>query len=113
MRTAFEMPDLFGDPRVAIGKTDTSRAAAEKVQPDAAIIRSRVLRDIRRAGALGATPSETAGRLKLHILSVRPRTTELKDMGDIVDSGKRRRNARGNNEIVWIAAGQGSEACAA
>jgi hypothetical protein len=34
---------------------------------------------------------------------VRPRTTELKEQGLIVDSGKRRKNSRDNNEIVWVA----------
>jgi hypothetical protein len=97
------LPDLFGDPQVAIGKTDTSLEAARAVQPDATAIRARVLADIRRRGTVGATPSECAQRLKLHILSVRPRTTELKEQGLIVDSKKRRKNSRDNNEIVWVA----------
>lgn len=95
-------PDLFGDPSVAPGKTDTSREAAQAVQPKAATLRAEVLAEIRRLGEVGGTPSEIAARTRIHLLNVRPRTTELKAMGEIADSGKRRKNSRGKNEIVWV-----------
>lgn len=98
------MQDLFAEPRVAIGKTDTSFEAACAIQPKASMIRGRVLDQITRLGTLGATPSEIAPLIKEHLLNVRPRCTELRDAGEIKDSGKRRRNSRGKKEIVWVAA---------
>ncbi|MGE3333645.1 MAG: hypothetical protein AB7I36_08375 [Rhodospirillaceae bacterium] len=97
------MNDLFADPRVAVGKTDTSFEAACAIQPKASVIRERVLEEIKRLGALGGTPSEIAPRIKELLLNVRPRCTELRAAGAIKDSGKRRRNGRGKNEIVWVA----------
>lgn len=86
---------------VAPGRTDTSRAAARKIQPDAATIRERVMRYIERQGETGATTWEIAVRLKLDILSVRPRVTELDTEGRIARTKLRRANGNGNKEIVW------------
>ena len=78
-------------------RTDTSREAAEKV--DAATLRGKVLATIGREGPL--TADEVAAKLRLSILSVRPRCTELRELGKLEDSGIRRANVSGRRAIVW------------
>lgn len=95
------MPDLFdcAAAQVAPGKTDTSRAAAEAIKPRAQTIRSKIA-EIMRAGA-AVTADEMAGHLALPVLTVRPRFSELRNLGLIEDSGKRRKNRGGKAQIVW------------
>lgn len=102
--------DLFGPfaARVPAQWPDTSRAAAEALQPDAARLRTEVLLAIRRAGADGLTADEAAARLGLSPLSTRPRCTELRQAGLIADSGRRWPNASGRQAIVWVAAWPGT-----
>jgi len=49
----------------------------------------------------GATADEIAYELKYSILTVRPRVSELRKMGLITDTEKRRPNTSGRNAIVW------------
>lgn len=84
----------------AEGKTDTSREAAKKIK---IAWRDYVLGTIRGAGPPGATTSEIAETLRHDYSGIQPRTSELKALGFIRDSGMRRKNAKGNNEIVWWA----------
>lgn len=96
------MTDLFTYPSAPGAQNrDTSRDAAEKVAPEAAQLRARVLAVLERSN--GLTADETAGRLGLSILSIRPRCTELSRLGKIRDSGHRRANASGRSAIVWAA----------
>lgn len=98
-------PDLFGlDGRVPAQWPATSVAAAEALQPDAQTLRAEVLRAIRAAGPEGLTADEAAARLRLSPFTTRPRCTELRGAGLIVDSGRRRANASGRAAIVWVAA---------
>lgn len=90
--------DLLSYPVTAgYRQTDTSREAAERT--DAAGLRAKVLQEFRRRGAM--TADECAASLRLSILTVRPRCTELKALGKLADSGTRRPNASGRNAIVW------------
>lgn len=84
--------------------TDTSKAAADAINPAVPLLRTMVLEAVTAAGSLGITADECAVKLRLSILSVRPRFTELKLKGKIRDSGERRRNAGGKNAIAWILA---------
>ena len=52
----------------------------------------------------GVTADEVAELLGRSVLAVRPRVSELYDIGLIRDSGERRRNASGINAKVWISA---------
>lgn len=82
-------------------RTDTSRQAAEDMKPNAATLRAKVLRVL----ALGPrTADECAADLRHPILSIRPRLSELRELGKVVDTGERRRNASGKNAIVWALA---------
>ncbi len=81
-------------------RTDTSRAAAESL--DAATVRGEVLRWLRQHGA--HTADETAAALEQSVLTVRPRFSELRALGRIVDTGARRVNtSSGKSAIVWAA----------
>jgi predicted ArsR family transcriptional regulator len=76
--------------------TDTSRAAAESIP--ASILRGKVLRIYQLRGA--CTADEVAEALHMSVLSVRPRVTELKSLGKIVDTGIRRPNRSGRSAAV-------------
>lgn len=79
---------------------DTSRDAAPSFE-SASIIRLRVLREYQERGAM--TADECAERMRLSILTIRPRCTELKRLGLLRDTGKRRPNASGKMAMVLTA----------
>lgn len=95
--------NLPRDPHV--GKTDTSAAAARAISSKANTLRARALDLIRRHSELpvwnGLTADETASLMRESVLAVRPRLSELREDGLIVDSGLRRKNISGNNQIVF------------
>lgn len=85
---------------------DTSRAAAELVQPKSGTQRMRVLAAIAAAstmspGLIGLTDAEIESRLELSGNSVRPRRGELVDAGWVEDSGVRREHGHSGLGIVW------------
>jgi hypothetical protein len=89
----------------ALGKTDTSEEAAAFMERSAGTIRDKSLVAIRKAGARGLTAAELADALGMERSTVQPRTTELRLMDRIADSGRRRPNPNGKRAIVWIAKG--------
>lgn len=94
--------DLFKYPHVPGHRdTDTSREAAEAVQPRSATLRGECLALFRRCN--NWTADEMAYWLDESILAIRPRITELNKMGLIKDTGERRPNASGRRAIVWKA----------
>lgn len=93
----FDGPVLGRDP-------DTSAAAADKMEAKAPNIRVQVFLAIQDAGREGLTNTEIADILKMNPRSVQPRTSELSRRHEAIrDSGERRTNAYGNQEIVWKA----------
>jgi hypothetical protein len=95
--------------KVIIAKNgrQTSRAAAERVYPKSGTMRLFVYEHIIRQGLRGATDQEIQNTLHLSGDTVRPsRITLLKD-GMIIDSGTTRKNANGNECIVWRAVDEG------
>lgn len=88
-------PGLFG--YTAEG---TSREAAEAQQAKGPTLRRRVWDAIGRFGTAGATPDDIAQFLDLDILTVRPRFTELWNMGCLTPTGRRRKTGRGGNANV-------------
>lgn len=79
----------------------TSKEAAKKVELSLTDLRLRVLECISSSG-MGRTGSEIADLLNINLYTAKPRCTELRDAGYIVDSGSVRKNVHGNNEIVWV-----------
>lgn len=76
----------------------TSKDAADSVANRVHLLRNRCLAQL-RAGP--ATADEVATALGESVLSIRPRCTELLQLGKIVDSGIRRPNASGRSAKVW------------
>ena len=95
------MTDLFRYPEApgAQGR-DTSQAAADRIAPTAPMLRAKALAVVERSN--GLTADEVAGRLGLSILSIRPRLTELAQLGKVRGGGGRRKNRSGRNAIVWV-----------
>ncbi len=94
--TLFDVPQPY--PIEAGWKaTDTSREAAVSV--DAATVRAVVEAWLTTHGP--HTADEVAAGLKLSVLTVRPRCTELKRLHRILDTGERRPNLSGRRAIVW------------
>ena len=78
---------------------DTEVAAAHQVAPKVA---GRRLQTLQALWTLGGGSGEQVALFKGYpITSIRPRLTELQEMELIEDTGKRKKNAYGNNEIVW------------
>lgn len=77
----------------------TSADAAEAMRPRAGILRAKVLAALRSTGP--ATADECADRLGETVLSIRPRFSELRATGLILDTGDRRINDSGRSAIVW------------
>lgn len=75
-----------------------SQEAAEAMKPTAATLRAHALAVLERGPK---TADEVADAMRESILSVRPRLSELRATGAIVDSGLRRLNASGKNATVW------------
>jgi predicted ArsR family transcriptional regulator len=77
-----------------------SEQAAETMGSTANKMRAAVLAQFAQYPG-GATADEVARDLKLSILSVRPRVSELKRLGEIKKTGARRKNQSGMTATVW------------
>lgn len=84
--------DLLSYPHTA-GWTEptTSRDAAQSI--DAGTLRAIVIDALERFGPM--TADECAERLQMDRLSIRPRFTELKEMGMVRETDQRHRNKSG------------------
>ncbi len=98
MTTTQTYPDLPG-----FKATDTSRAAASTVP--ATLLHARIMVHfrgaIKKSGYNGFTADEMAAVLLESVLSIRPRFSELKRLGLIIDTRIRRKNESGKSAIVW------------
>jgi hypothetical protein len=83
--------------------TETSRQAAKSSGGTAELLRSQVLEALRRHCM---TADEVAQFIKHDILGVRPRLSELKEMGKIAATDQRRPNKSGKNAVVWRVTGE-------
>lgn len=90
----------------ALGHTDTSAEAAAAVESITARVQRMVLSAVMSAGSNGHTAYELAVALKMERTTVQPRTSELRRLGRIRDSGQRRFNPNGKRAIVWVAQGE-------
>jgi predicted ArsR family transcriptional regulator len=82
-----------------------SEQAAETMGSTANKMRAAVLAQIAQYSS-GATADEIAKDLNLSVLSVRPRVSELKRLGEIKQTGGRRKNESGMTATVWQIAPQ-------
>lgn len=82
--------------------SETSKAAAETMRPDAATDRMEVLNLLLRA-LVGMTDEEIQLSLKLNPSTERPRRIELVRAGKVRDSGKKRATKSGRLATIWEA----------
>jgi predicted ArsR family transcriptional regulator len=82
-----------------------SEQAAEAIAGTASKMREMVLAQFALHPS-GATADEIAKDLNLSVLSVRPRVSELKRTGKIVQTKSRRKNESGMTATVWRIASQ-------
>lgn len=85
----------------------TSRAAAEKALPKSGSLRYKVYQYLVTQGLRGATDQEIETALHIDGNTVRPTRGSLFKDGFIMDSGTTRKNANGNDCIVWRIAQEG------
>lgn len=83
--------------------SDTSREAAQAKVGRIAEERTKVYLAVIRAGSSGATWDELVERLDLSP-TANGRITELRELGLIIDSGRRRKTRRGRNAAVYVVA---------
>jgi DNA-directed RNA polymerase specialized sigma24 family protein len=85
--------------------TDTSREAGEAIDRVLGPLQGMVRAAIVEAGENGLTSHELAVKLGVERTTCQPRTSELRILGKIKDSGQRRPNPNGKRVIVWVAIG--------
>lgn len=83
---------------------DTSQEAAAAMAPHLGRLQKLALDAIEAAGERGLTTDEMAAALRLDRWSCQPRTSELRRLLKIRDSGNRRPNITGRAAIVWVSA---------
>ena len=76
--------------------SDTQHEARRSI--NANTLRKKCLEIISESRGLTADEATVAGA---SLLAIRPRVSELRDLGVVVDSGLRRRNRSGRRAIVW------------
>jgi hypothetical protein len=81
----------------------TSRDAARKMAPRAPTLRDKVLLAIEDVWPAGLTADETAAAVGATVLAVRPRLSELKEMGKIMPTAATRPNISGVQARVMVA----------
>ena len=81
---------------------DTSIAGAEHINRELPKLQRLVRAAVALSGERGATGDEIADSLGWDCFRVRPRTSELRAAGKIVDSGNRRKSNAGIASIVWV-----------
>jgi hypothetical protein len=82
--------------------SETSKAAARRIEPVAGTQRANILRLLRNTPA-GMTDDEIQDALGISAHSECPRRQELQKLDLIVDSGRKRLTRAGRQAGVWIA----------
>tara|TARA_R110002012_G_scaffold59213_1_gene154616 strand:- start:3844 stop:4203 length:360 start_codon:yes stop_codon:yes gene_type:complete len=97
-----DLLDWPGNPGPNVHKNakDTERLAAEFIAPKVTGLRLKALQSLAAAPS-GLTGSQVADKMDAWLYSVKPRLTELQNMGLAADSGARAKNQRGRQEVVW------------
>ena len=100
--------DFTQPPMVHKNAKATERMAAEFIAPKVTGLRLKALQSLAAAPS-GLTGSQVADNMDAWIYSVKPRLTELQNMGLAVDSGARAKNNRNRQEVVWQITPAGTE----
>ncbi|RMC33735.1 hypothetical protein [Paracoccus alkanivorans] len=78
----------------------TSEEAAIHAATKAPFLRDAIIR-VMKAVARPMTADEVAKAMRLSVLSIRPRISELAKAGKLIDAGERGRNASGRSAVRW------------
>ena len=79
----------------------TSIQSAEEINPYISRIKKMIAIELESVFPDGLTGTELSLRLKKNILTIRPRTTEMKLLGIIMDTEKTKKNDAGKPEIIY------------
>ena len=79
----------------------TSIKSAEDINPHLSRLHKMIAVELESVFPEGLTGSELSHRLKRNLLTIRPRTTEMKLLGVIVDTEKTKKNDAGKPEIIY------------
>tara|TARA_R110002074_G_scaffold387046_1_gene569000 strand:- start:1362 stop:1769 length:408 start_codon:yes stop_codon:yes gene_type:complete len=79
----------------------TSIISAKETDKRLSRLKKQVLIELAKVFPKGLSSSELADKTKISLLTVRPRTTELKLQGLIIDTEKDKKNENGKPEIVY------------
>ncbi len=90
----------YTDTGIGYRHRDASREAAHKVEANAPSLRGQVYRMFLRHGT-PMSADDVARILRRHVLSIRPRVTELLNKGLLRDSGQRGRSDLGKTQTLW------------
>ena len=100
--------DFNRPPLVHKNAKDTERLAAEFIAPKVTGLRLKALQSLAAAPS-GLSSSQVVQKVNAYEYSVKPRLTELQNMGLAVDSGARAKNNRNRQEVVWQITSAGTE----
>lgn len=89
-------------PAARLGSPETAFDAAASVTDAAKSREAKALILIGANGRSGCIADEVADTLGWERYSSRPRLSQLKARGEIVDSGVRRKGESGRNQAVWV-----------
>ena len=79
----------------------TSKQSADDINPKLSRLKKMILIELDNVFPDGLTGSELSKITKRNLLTIRPRTTELKLLGLITDTETVRKNDGGKSEIVY------------
>jgi hypothetical protein len=79
----------------------TSIKSADDINPQLRRLHKMIMIELESVFPEGLTGTELSQRLKRNILTIRPRTTEMKILGMIVDTDKTKKNDAGKPEIIY------------
>ena len=79
----------------------TSKKSADEINPKLRRLQKMILIELEKVYPEGLNTSELAKLTKRNLLTIRPRTTELKLLGAIIDTETTRKNDGGKAEIVY------------
>jgi DNA-binding transcriptional regulator GbsR (MarR family) len=99
-----KQPNLFSDTAPYQAHSDTSKEAAEAIEPWMNSLRGKVYQAIHMSGKEGLTDLEIEEATGISGSTVRPRRIELLEMGLVRAAKEKRQTPSGRWSYVWVSA---------
>ncbi len=93
--------DLYNGTPPHERKSETSREAAQSIEPVALSLREQVFAEIKRCGDYGATCDQIEHSMDGRHQTISARVRELALSGRIFSNGDKRKTRSGRNALVW------------